>query len=502
MTRFAGALTLFLFAISLTGSAHAAPVPRSVELKLTLVILDPYVAPHSRLEFSVPATVSVDATAQSLAIPGNLFGGVSDSVVIPVSAQTAIRGVSVENLDLLAGTFRPGGVASQVPSEICPPLVLPASINFACDLGSSFGGPAGLVGTLGVVIVPGVVTLQLPLAPTFGAGGRLTYTFNTTTFDGAPWTLGRGHVAFTGFSSALSATGTLMANQERFSLVTPAFVGISGVPLLGGVIRPWRLEIAFTDGLGIPQFIVDTFDRDGDGVTNWSDNCPDDPNLGQEDADGDGKGDACEFECQDGLDNDGDGDIDLADSACLIGNFDDESPPCADGADNDSDGLVDFPADPGCANVAWPLENPACNDGADNDGDGDTDHPADSGCAAASALSEAPQCSDGLDNDLDGATDHPADAGCENDAGATESPPCNDGINNDGAQDALIDFDGGAAAGLPPGQQTGPDPQCNGVGWGPTEIQEPGCGLGGEVALLVAGLAKLRRRRRQRNAGR
>jgi hypothetical protein len=103
-------------------------------------------------------------------------------------------------------------------------------------------------------------------------------------------------------------------------------------------------------------------------------------------------------QCADGIDNDGDGLIDfLADPGCADANDNDEfnAPPpppvaqCADGIDNDGDGLIDFPADPGCANAddndelnAPPPPVAQCADGIDNDGDGLIDFPADPGCAS------------------------------------------------------------------------------------------------------------------------
>ena len=118
------------------------------------------------------------------------------------------------------------------------------------------------------------------------------------------------------------------------------------------------LRLDFLDGLGIPQFIIDAFDEDGDGFVRGLDNCPEVANPGQADADLDGIGDACDVACDDGLDNDG-------------------------------DGAVDYPDDPGCAAREIPVEDPDCSDGVDNDGDGLTDHPADPECLTAAQFSES-----------------------------------------------------------------------------------------------------------------
>ena len=108
-------------------------------------------------------------------------------------------------------------------------------------------------------------------------------------------------------------------------------------------------------------------------------------------------------------------------------------------------------------------------------------------------LTPPPACSDGVDNDGDGLTDFPDDPGCWDAASIIESPQCQDGINNDPGQDGLIDFDGGASAGLPPEQQTDPDPQCV-YAWQGREAR-PTCGLGAELALLLPALMWMWRRR-------
>ena len=51
-------------------------------------------------------------------------------------------------------------------------------------------------------------------------------------------------------------------------------------------------------GGGIGALIADPDsrgpDRDGDGISDSQDNCPELPNRGQDDSDGDGRGDLCE----------------------------------------------------------------------------------------------------------------------------------------------------------------------------------------------------------------
>ncbi len=169
---------------------------------------------------------------------------------------------------------------------------------------------------------------------------------------------------------------------------------------------------------------------------------------------------------------------------------------CDDGFDNDGDGLVDHGADPGCDSPtdAWET-SPAlvCDNGLEDDGDGFRDA-ADPGCSGPTDATEtnpAFVCDDGVDNDADGATDYPADPGCAVPMGALENPACQDGIDND-----LFfgtDFDGGAF--LNGGLAFDlPDPQCWGRPHHNREHIPSSCGLGWELApLLALGLVPWRR---------
>jgi hypothetical protein len=108
-----------------------------------------------------------------------------------------------------------------------------------------------------------------------------------------------------------------------------------------------------------------TSDRDDDGLVELADNCPNNPNPGQENFDNDGPGDACDAE------DDGDGYTDLVEAG---------APVCADAVNDD-----DF--DDGAVNDGCPAQGApegSCVGSADDDGDG---FPND-GCAQAGSIAE------------------------------------------------------------------------------------------------------------------
>jgi len=104
-------------------------------------------------------------------------------------------------------------------------------------------------------------------------------------------------------------------------------------------------EDADDDGVGDACDTQDGSDLDGDGVENTVDNCPFVANAGQEDVDNDGLGDACDG--QNGLDLDGDGVENTADNCPFVANAGQED------ADNDGfgdacDNIVDTSDGGGC----------------------------------------------------------------------------------------------------------------------------------------------------------
>jgi len=111
-------------------------------------------------------------------------------------------------------------------------------------------------------------------------------------------------------------------------------------------------------------------DRDGDGIEDNIDNCPDVKNENQADADGDGIGDVCE------VDTDGDGIIDDLDNCPLVENpdqkdSDDDGVGDACESDFDGDGVIDELDN--CPETANPEQEDADGDGIGDACEADTD---------------------------------------------------------------------------------------------------------------------------------
>ena len=148
-------------------------------------------------------------------------------------------------------------------------------------------------------------------------------------------------------------------------------------------------------------------DKDGDGVPNGEDNCPENSNPEQEDSDGDGVGDICD------PDADGDGIPDSVDNCVGIKNShqgDLDGDGLGDACDEDMDGDDVANGDDNCLLVPNPGQadtdgdglGDACEDDKDGDGwpDGEDCAPGD-----AAIFPGAEELCDGVDNDCDATAD-------------------------------------------------------------------------------------------------
>jgi Tol biopolymer transport system component len=156
-------------------------------------------------------------------------------------------------------------------------------------------------------------------------------------------------------------------------------------------------------------------------------------------------------------------------------------PQCGNGLDDDGDGLADLD-DAGCSDEFDSSErgSDVCDDDLDDDGDGFAGFPEDPGCDDVYDVDETSvrfPCDNGVDDDGDGLVDA-LDPGCPFPLGPLENPRCDNGVDDDG--DGLIDFD---------------DPACTASY--PYWEQRPACGIGAEITLVLAALARLGRRIRR-----
>lgn len=169
-------------------------------------------------------------------------------------------------------------------------------------------------------------------------------------------------------------------------------------------------------------------DRDGDGISDTSDNCPDTPNPGQEDTDSDGIGDACD-NCRttanaNQLDTDGDGVGDACDNCQTTSN--------ADQLDADGDGVGDVCDN--CPQTANPTQVDADGDGVGDECDNCVNTPnpdqADADMDGIGNFCDLfPNCADNSDPDGDGISK------CEDNCPSTANPLQED-TDNDGRGDA------------------------------------------------------------------
>ena len=390
----------------------------------------------------------------------------------PLNANSTCEVCDCENFNLINGGFeQPGGVSNYI---ITPQSNVPGWSS--TDPGGIEIWQSGFNG-FGPINVPSYEGGQFAELNAY-VNASLFQDVNTCPGETYDWEV--AHRGRDGVETALVEFGppggpyTPVATMEDGTTGWGSYSGSYEIPTGQNITRIRLTAVTFISNPARGNF-VDGFvltpnncnDPDGDGVTNDIDNCPNNPNPGQEDGDGDGIGDACENQapvanCQDitlsadancqgsgTIDNgsyDPDGDpvtITLSPvgpyaigttSVTLTIDDGTETAECTatvtvTGSDTDGDGIcdagdacpLDADNDADGDGVCGDVDNcPAdanssqedndndgigdvCDDDDDNDGTSDADEIA-CGSDPSNAASTCEVC-DGLDNDLDGDTD-------------------------------------------------------------------------------------------------
>ena len=244
------------------------------------------------------------------------------------------------------------------------------------------------------------------------------------------------------------------------------------------LVRTAQFRASAREGYATPAWANLKSDRDGDGIHDGFDNCPDAANTDQSDIDDDGRGDACDTDTDDdgaadGTDNcpsepnpaqenlDGDEKGDACDEDVDGDSVPDERDNCpktpnAEQKDYDGDGTGD-PCDDDVDGDGIPNDEDMCdarkhNDGPDLDGDGIADvcDSDDDGDGQLDEFDNCPRTDDvsQKDTDMDGKGD-PCDEDLDGDGHKNKADNCPAVANpdqidedGDGTGDACQDDDG------------------------------------------------------------